>query len=60
MAARAPKLSGAKGLSRVCERTLSVDLMAAKGREGFYKQFGFTVYPNDRLGAGMELWLTGE
>ena len=39
---------------------ISVDLVAAKGKEGFYKQFGFTELQNERKGTGMELWLTKE
>jgi predicted GNAT family N-acyltransferase len=34
-----------------------VNLMAAKGKESFYKQFGFTERPNDDLGAGMTQWV---
>lgn len=30
-----------------------VNLMAAKDKETFYKQFGFEVRPNERSGAGM-------
>ena len=37
---------------------IAVDLMAAKGKEGFYEQFGFASHPNEHRGAGMELWLT--
>ncbi len=33
-----------------------VYLMAAKGRETFYKQFGFLERPNDNYGAGMTQW----
>lgn len=29
------------------------NLMAAKGRESFYKQLGFTERPNETVGAGM-------
>ena len=32
-----------------------VMLMAAKGREPFYEQFGFRIRPNDREGPGMIL-----
>ncbi|MEL7128358.1 MAG: GNAT family N-acetyltransferase [Pseudomonadota bacterium] len=35
----------------------SVCLMASKGREDFYRSFGFTVRPNARFGAGMILVL---
>ncbi len=33
-----------------------VYLMAAKGRESFYSQFGFLERPNGRYGAGMTQW----
>ena len=32
---------------------IQVDLMAAKGRESFYEQFGFGKRPNERFGCGM-------
>ncbi|MGX8700740.1 GNAT family N-acetyltransferase [Caproiciproducens sp.] len=32
------------------------NLMAAKGRESFYKQLGFSERPNDEVGAGMSQW----
>ena len=32
---------------------IQVDLMAAKGRESFYEQFGFTKRPDDIFGCGM-------
>lgn len=35
-----------------------VNLMAAKGRETFYKQYGFTERPNEKLGAGMTQWIS--
>lgn len=34
-------------------------LMAAKGRESFYEQFGFEQRPNENTGAGMEKILCG-
>ncbi len=34
-----------------------VNLMAAKGKEPFYEKFGFLERPNDRLGAGMMLYV---
>ena len=37
--------------------TVFINLMAAKGRESFYKQFGFIERPNDNLGAGMTQWI---
>lgn len=33
-------------------------LVAAKGRESFYESLGFVARPNQRSGAGMELWLS--
>jgi len=38
------------------ERVL-VSLMAAKGKESFYKKFGFIERPNENYGAGMTLWI---
>lgn len=35
-------------------------LMAAKGKEGFYKKFGFDERPNDKSGAGMTQWIKRE
>ena len=35
-----------------------VCLMAAKGKESFYKKFGFGERPNDDFGAGMSQWIT--
>lgn len=32
-------------------------LMAAKGRESFYRQFGFLDRPSDACGAGMMQWI---
>jgi GNAT superfamily N-acetyltransferase len=37
-----------------------VNLMAAKGKEGFYKRFGFIERPSEQHGAGMNLWLACE
>jgi GNAT superfamily N-acetyltransferase len=37
--------------------TMFVNLMAAKGRESFYSQFGFVERPNDKYGAGMTQWM---
>jgi hypothetical protein len=36
-----------------------INLMAARGKEGFYKKFGFIERPNDEKGAGMSQWATG-
>jgi GNAT superfamily N-acetyltransferase len=35
-----------------------VILMAAKGKENFYNQFGFVERPNESLGAGMSQWIS--
>ena len=35
-------------------------LMAAKGKEEFYKKFGFEERPNDKRGAGMTQWIKKE
>ena len=37
-----------------------ISLLAAHGKEGFYKKFGFTERPNDKLGPGMSQWISGE
>lgn len=34
---------------------IMIGLMAAKGKEGFYKRFGFNCRPNDYQGSGMML-----
>ncbi len=34
-----------------------VNLMAAKDKEGFYKNHGFITRPNEETGAGMFLWV---
>ena len=34
-----------------------VCLMAAKGKEEFYKKFGFIDRPNENFGCGMHQWL---
>lgn len=36
---------------------IMVTLLAAKGKEGFYKGFGFFERPNENLGAGMCQWI---
>lgn len=36
---------------------LHIGLMAAKGKEEFYKKFGFEYRPNDHAGPGMTQWL---
>lgn len=39
------------------EESVMTCLMAAKGRETFYEQFGFISRPNDEYGAGMSQWI---
>lgn len=36
---------------------VKVNLMSSKGKEEFYKKFGFSVRPNDYFGCGMDMWL---
>lgn len=36
---------------------VTVGLMAAKGKDAFYEQFGFFRRPNESCGAGMIQWL---
>ena len=38
---------------------IMISLMAAKGKEEFYKKFGFVDRPSDAFGCGMHLWLQG-
>lgn len=38
-------------------QTKLVYLMAAKGKEDFYKKFGFEQRPNDNLGCGMSQYI---
>ena len=40
-------------LSEVTKKGSTIGLLAAKGKEGFYTQFGYTTRPNDLLGNGM-------
>lgn len=35
------------------DETVMINLMAAKGKEGFYEKFGFMRRPNEERGAGM-------
>ena len=37
-----------------------VSLCSAKGKEEFYKKFGFVVRPNDDVGPGMHQWFVNE
>jgi len=39
-------------------QSVYIGLMASKGKEDFYKCFGFVDRPNDSLGAGMTLWFS--
>jgi GNAT superfamily N-acetyltransferase len=39
---------------------VSVDLMAAIGKEGFYEKFGFISRPRENRGAGMDMWIVKE
>ncbi len=67
-----PEYQG-QGLGRVIMETLMeqvqgflkpgyrimVNLMANKGKEGFYRKFGFIERPNEEVGCGMHQWLDG-
>ncbi len=35
---------------------IKIVIVSAKGKEKFYEQFGFSTRPNDREGAGMNMW----
>ena len=37
---------------------ISIDLMAAIGKEGFYEKLGFVSRPRKNRGAGMDMWIT--
>ena len=37
-----------------------VSLSSAKGKEEFYKKFGFVVRPNEEVGPGMHQWFSAE
>ena len=39
---------------------VKMNLNSAKGKESFYKRFGFRERPNDDVGAGMDQWFTAE
>jgi GNAT superfamily N-acetyltransferase len=39
---------------------VSVDLMAAIGKEGYYEKFGFVSRPRENRGAGMDMWIVKE
>ena len=36
---------------------IKIHLLANRGRESFYEQFGFKSRPNDHDGAAMDIWL---
>ena len=38
---------------------IMISLLAAKGKEEFYKKFGFVDRPNEDFGCGMHQWLEG-
>lgn len=40
-------------LSRAANKGSTIGLLAAKGKEGFYTRFGYTLRPSDSLGNGM-------
>ena len=35
---------------------IKIVIVSAKGKESFYEQFGFIKRPNDKDGAGMNMW----
>lgn len=37
---------------------IKIVLISAKGKEAFYKKFGFNERPNEDAGSGMDMWLT--
>jgi len=37
-----------------------LNLMAAKGKDGFYEKFGFMARPNEKFGPGMTQWISKE
>jgi GNAT superfamily N-acetyltransferase len=58
---------GRQIVSRLLEQSLAraatgatIGLMSAKGKETFYRHFGFQERPTDRLGAGMTLFVLPE
>lgn len=40
-------------MNSLSQTNITIGLMAAKGKEGFYKEFNFIERPNDIYGAGM-------
>jgi ribosomal protein S18 acetylase RimI-like enzyme len=47
-------------INRIYPVGATVGLMAAKGKQDFYKKFGFIERPNEKIGAGMSQWIKGE
>lgn len=39
---------------------VQIDLMAAEGKEAFYRKFGFSVRPREYRGSGMDLWISSD
>lgn len=39
---------------------VKLNLNSAKGKEPFYKKFGFDERPNENVGAGMDMWLMAD
>ncbi len=39
---------------------IMISLLAAKGKEEFYKKFNFIDRPNDAFGCGMHQWIEGK
>ena len=37
---------------------IKIVIVSAKGKEAFYEKFGFQLRPNERDGAGMQVWRT--
>ena len=35
---------------------IKIVIVSAKGKEQFYEQFGFQIRPNEKEGAGMNMW----
>jgi GNAT superfamily N-acetyltransferase len=45
-------------IRRVGEKNTNIGLMCSKGREEFYKGFGFIERPNEKFGSGMIMMLS--
>ncbi|WP_302625574.1 GNAT family N-acetyltransferase [uncultured Eubacterium sp.] len=45
---------------KIPDTDIMLDLMCAKGRESFYKRYGFIARPTEQLGPGMILYINGE